>query len=151
MFIHIVFWLSGDSPSGLPFFRARFTSFHTHASLLSVFVCLFVLFHSCCSHARVFWKILVHKFPISYSHTEWYFIFSLFGAEKLNMPSRHYYSHYSWSGRNWTCPADTITAIIPEVAVRTIKFKIPKSERNFHFSVVIRNIGYENSNNIMTK
>ena len=52
-------------------FRARFT-FHTQASLLTFF-CVFVLFRSCCSHARVFEKTLVHEFLISYSHTEWYF------------------------------------------------------------------------------
>ena len=34
-------------------FRARFTSFDPRASLLTVFVCFFALFHSCCSHARV--------------------------------------------------------------------------------------------------
>ena len=32
----------------------------------------FVLFHSCCSHARVFRKTPVHEFLISYSHTEWH-------------------------------------------------------------------------------
>ena len=26
------------------------------------------------------WETLVHEFPISYSHTEWYFLISLFGA-----------------------------------------------------------------------
>ena len=31
------------------FFSARFASFHTHASLLTVFVCFLVLIHSCCS------------------------------------------------------------------------------------------------------
>ena len=40
--------------------------------LLSLSVSLIILFHSCCSHAQVFWKTLVHEFPISYSHTEWY-------------------------------------------------------------------------------
>ena len=33
-----------------------------------------ISFHSCCSHARVFGKTLVHEFDISYSHTEWYLI-----------------------------------------------------------------------------
>ena len=56
------------------FFRGRFTSFHTHASLLTLF-CFFILFHSCCSHARVFRKTLLHEFPIYYRHTEWYFLF----------------------------------------------------------------------------
>ena len=62
---------------GTSFFRARFASFHTHASLLVFFVGFFVLFHSCCSHARVFGKTLLHECPASYSHTEWYLLFSL--------------------------------------------------------------------------
>ena len=74
MFIIIVFWLGCDRPSDF-FFRARFASFHAHAFLLAFFVYFFVLFRSCCSHAWVFWKTLVHEFPISYSHTEWYLPF----------------------------------------------------------------------------
>ena len=59
-------------------FHAHFTSFHTrHSFLLTSSVCLFILFHSCCSHTRLFGKTLVHEFPISYSHTEWYFFFDL--------------------------------------------------------------------------
>ena len=59
------------------------------------FVCFFVLFCSCCSHARVFGKTLVHEFPMFYSHTKWYLSFfvrlnSLFGPSfvyqiKLNL------------------------------------------------------------------
>ena len=41
-----------------------------------MFVSFFVLFHSCCSHAQVFGKTLVHEFLISYSHTEWHLFFS---------------------------------------------------------------------------
>ena len=61
----------------LLFSRARFTSFHTHNSLLTFFVCFFILFHSCCSHARLFGKKNLHEFPISYSQTEWYLPFLL--------------------------------------------------------------------------
>ena len=75
LFIVIVFWLGCDRPSGLLFFRARFAFFHTQASLLTSFVCFFILFHYCCSHAQVFGKTLVHELPISYSHTEWYLHF----------------------------------------------------------------------------
>ena len=57
------------------FFCARFTSIHTHSSLLAFIFCYFVLLHSCCSHAGVFGKTHVRKFPISCSHTEWYFAF----------------------------------------------------------------------------
>ena len=77
LFINIVFWLGCDRPSGHLFFRALFAFFHTHASLFTSFVCFFILFHSRCSHAQVFGKTLVHEFPISYSHTEWYLLFSL--------------------------------------------------------------------------
>ena len=57
-------------------FRARFTAYHNHVSLLTFIVFFFILFHSCCSHARVFGKTLVHEFLISSSHTEWYLLFS---------------------------------------------------------------------------
>ena len=43
-------------------------------SLLLTFSCFCVLFHSCCSHAQVFEKTLVHAFHTSDSHTEWYFL-----------------------------------------------------------------------------
>ena len=75
-YIIIIFWFGSDMPSWLLFFHARFTSFHTHASLLTVFVCFFILFNSYCSRARVFGKTLVHEFPISYSNTEYYFFLS---------------------------------------------------------------------------
>ena len=54
-------------------FHAHFT-FDAHASLL-IFLSFSVLFHSCCSYAQVFGKTLVHEFPNSYSHTEWYLLF----------------------------------------------------------------------------
>ena len=97
MFINIIFWLGSDSGQavGTSFFHACFTFLHIHASLLTFFVCLFLLFpcsHSCCSHAPVFVKILVHEYPISYSHTKWYFIFFLsLVQERLNMHSGCYY------------------------------------------------------------
>ena len=49
-------------------FRHRFTSFHTHSSLITFFFCYFVLFHSCFSNARVFEKktLLHHEFHIYY-------------------------------------------------------------------------------------
>ena len=70
------------------FYSCQLYFFHTHASLLSVFVCLIVLFHSCCSRAWVFGKTLVHEFPVSYSHTEWYFLISLFGAREYKHAQR---------------------------------------------------------------
>ena len=54
-------------------FGVRGTSFHI-CSLLKFFLCFIVLFQSCCSHARVFGKTLVHEFLIFYSHTEWNFL-----------------------------------------------------------------------------
>ena len=75
MFIIIAFWLGILLGQRDLFFCAHFASFHTHASLLIFFVCFSILFYSCCSHARVFGKTLMHEFPISYSHTEWYLLF----------------------------------------------------------------------------
>ena len=59
-------WLDRTS-----FFRVRCTSFHIHYTILTFFPCFIVLFQSCCSHAQVFGKTLLHEFPIFYSHTEW--------------------------------------------------------------------------------
>ena len=75
MFIIIVLRSSSDRPSGLLFFCARFISFHSHGSLLTVFVCFFILFNSCSSHARVFGRAHVHEFPVSCTHAEFYLIF----------------------------------------------------------------------------
>ena len=64
-------------PSGLLFtFFACFTSFLTHFSLISLSSVSLSFFYSWCFHALVFGKTLVHEFHISYSHTEWYLIFS---------------------------------------------------------------------------
>ena len=68
MFIIIVFCLGCDRPSGLLFFVL--TSFFVPSSSVSL-----SYFRFCCSNARVFGKTLVHQFPISYSHAEWYFCF----------------------------------------------------------------------------
>ena len=44
--------------------------------ILLVYFC--ILFYSCCSHARLFvGKTFVQEFPIPYSHTELYLLFSL--------------------------------------------------------------------------
>ena len=80
-YVYYYFILIGsDRPSGLLFFCALFTSFHTHTSLLAFIVCFFILFHSCCSNVLVSGKTLVHEFPISYSHTEWYLFSTLVKA-----------------------------------------------------------------------
>ena len=71
MFIIIVFWLGSERSSRLLFFSCPLYLFPTDSSLLTFFVCFFILFHSCCSHARVFGKTLVHELPISYSHAFW--------------------------------------------------------------------------------
>ena len=83
IFIIIVFWLGCDRPSGLLFFLVSCASFHTHAYVLSFFVCFFVLFRyllfpckneirqrssPCYNVART----QVPDFPTSYSHAEWY-------------------------------------------------------------------------------
>ena len=77
MFIIIIFSFRCDRPSGLIcFVPMHFISFHTHASPLTIFVCFFIVFHSWCFHSRVFGKTLVHEFQISYTHTEWFLLFS---------------------------------------------------------------------------
>ena len=45
--------------------------------LLFSYLYFYVLFHSSGSHGQVFGKILIHKFHISYSHTEWNLLSSL--------------------------------------------------------------------------
>ena len=45
--------------------------------LSSLCFSVFVLFHSCSSHAQVFGKTLVHESHISYIRTEWNFLSSL--------------------------------------------------------------------------
>ena len=74
MFFIIVFWLGTERSLGFFLFHARFTSLLTHVSLHTFLFWLFVLFHSCCSHAQVFGKTLVHEFHFSSSHTEWYLL-----------------------------------------------------------------------------
>ena len=76
----LYFLFGSDRPAGLlsfvPALLLSILALHfLHSS--SVFL---ILFHSCCSHAQVFGKTLEHDFPMSYNHTEWYFLFSLFGA-----------------------------------------------------------------------
>ena len=48
---------------------------HCGLQFIIIKVRFFILFHSCCSHARVFWKTFVHEFNISYS-TGRYLLFS---------------------------------------------------------------------------
>ena len=57
------------------FIRFHFTSVHNHSYFLTFFLCFFDLFHSCCSHARVLGKSLVHEFNISYNYAQWYLFF----------------------------------------------------------------------------
>ena len=68
MFIFIAFWFGRFRPPGLLF------SFMP-VCLLTFFVCFFILFHSCCSHARVFGKARLHEFHISHSYIEWCLLF----------------------------------------------------------------------------
>ena len=77
MFIIIVFWLGSDRPSALLFFvPALLLSILTPLFLPSLSVSLINLFHPSCSHARIDGKTLVLEFPIFYSHTKWYLLFS---------------------------------------------------------------------------
>ena len=91
MFIIIVFWLGNDRPSGL-FFLSSPLYFFPYSHLSSYLLLLFLyLFIFCCFHVQVCGKTLVHELHISYSHTEWYLLFSdsgttsapfVFGAKK---------------------------------------------------------------------
>ena len=95
----ILFWLGFDWLStGTSFFRACFTFFHTHASLLIVFICPIVLLQSCCSHARVFGKTLVHEFPFPIAILNGTSSFLSLVQENINMPSGHYYRLCCWIG-----------------------------------------------------
>ena len=67
-------------PSALIFFRTRCT-FHFHSFLLAFFLRLFVLFQTCCSHAQVFGRTLLHEFHIFYCLSEWNLHFSLSGID----------------------------------------------------------------------
>ena len=93
MFIIIVFRLGCDRPSGLLLFVPAVLFFHTRAPLLCVFVCLIVLFHSCCSHAQVFGKTLLDefhsRFPIAMMNGTSSFLSLV--QEDISMPSGHYY------------------------------------------------------------
>ena len=74
---------SHESSSG-DFWRLGWRDFFVPTVLLSTFIPFFltssplsliVLFQSCCSHAQVFARTLVHEFLFSYSHTEWNLLF----------------------------------------------------------------------------
>ena len=60
-----------DLVTGQDFFFCVRGTFHVHSPILTLFLCFIVSFQSCCSHARVFGKTLMHEFPIFSSHTEW--------------------------------------------------------------------------------
>ena len=70
MFIVMVFWLGSDSPRRDFLFFVPALIFSMLTPLFTFFVCFFILFHYCCSHARVFGKKLVHEFLISYNRNE---------------------------------------------------------------------------------
>ena len=52
-------------------------NFHILFFLLTFFLCAFALFYSCSCHAQMFAKTPLHEFHISYSYTEWSFLFLL--------------------------------------------------------------------------
>ena len=83
VFTNIVFLLGSNRPSvHFPFLPALlyffpYSRFSSYLLRLSLCLISFLLFD-----ARVFGKTLVHEIPISYSHTEWHFVFSLFDARE---------------------------------------------------------------------
>ena len=73
-----------DWTSSSDFWRLGWRDFFVPTVLLSTFIPFFfpssplsliVLFQSCCSHAQVFGRTLVHEVLFSYSHTELNFLF----------------------------------------------------------------------------
>ena len=52
------------------FFRAHCAFFNFNSYVLTLFTCFFVSFQSCCSHAQVFGRTLVHEFHFLYCHTD---------------------------------------------------------------------------------
>ena len=70
MFIYIVFLLCNDRPFHTFFLSCALYLFPYSRLSPYTFFCFIALFRSCCSHAQVFWKTLMHEF-ISYSHTKW--------------------------------------------------------------------------------
>ena len=86
-----------------------FVSFHIHSYLLALFFCLFGLFHSCCSHARVFEKTHVHDFHIfiailNGSYSLWYLLFVLCRSHiKLNQTTIIIimYCRYMFTQNKW--------------------------------------------------
>ena len=86
-YVYIVIWLGSERPSGflscpLYFFRySRFSSYLLRSVSLYYFI-LAVLMREC------FGKHPHTSSPISYSHTEWYFLFSLFGARETKHAQR---------------------------------------------------------------
>ena len=91
MFIIIVFRLGCDRPSGLLLFVPPVFFFHTHASLLSVFVCLIVLFHSSVPMCECLGKHLCMSSPFPIAILNGTSCFLSLVQENINMPSGHYY------------------------------------------------------------
>ena len=68
--------------------------------------CVFLLFHSCCSHARVFGKTLLHEFRISNCHTECMVIHS------IAIHSRRSEKFRNWSSVKLNQLGDSSTASV---------------------------------------
>ena len=87
MFIIIEFWLISDRPSRF-FFRARFTFFRTHASLLTFFVCFLSYFIIVVPiYASVWENTLVRVPHFTCRDAEWYLLFSdsVIRSEKVEL------------------------------------------------------------------
>ena len=60
------------SPSELPFFRVRCSSFHVQSSLHTCFLCVLSYLILAVPMQKVFVRTLVYAFIFSSSHHEWY-------------------------------------------------------------------------------
>ena len=86
-YVYIVIWLGSERPSGFSFVPTLLLSilkllFLPSSSVSLYYFILAVLMREC------FGKHPHTSSPISYSHTEWYFLFSLFGARETKHAQR---------------------------------------------------------------
>ena len=76
------------------FFPAHFTSFHTHASLLTVFICTLILFHSCCSCCCIVFyscSCISFPFPIAVLNGTLFFRENKWSKSLLSKPNYYIY------------------------------------------------------------
>ena len=97
MFINLVFCLGSDRPSGLLSFMPAlllYSRLSSYLLRLSLFISFLLFPCASVSENTLAWVNFVQPYWMVLP-----FILSLV-QEKLNMPSKHFYRHGSWSGRS---------------------------------------------------